>query len=591
MLTTYRTLLTLLDRNGRRHAARLLLLTLALAVVETAGVASILPFLAVLGDPGLIARHEALATVRSATGLDQPRDFLILLAGVTIALVVGGQILKAATAYHVARFCRQRQLALGTRLMSGYLNQPYTWFLERHSAELGARILNHVDEVISGVMIPALRLLVQATITAGLVALLLAVDAVITGLAVLLIGGSYAAIAWAARRFTTRIGRTVFRRTGEAYRATNEAFGGVKDVKLLGIGEAYVERYRTAAEQVVKASAGYVAISEIPRYALEAVISGGMVVLLLALILVSDNSVATALPTVGLFAFAGARLFPAVQQIYAADASMRFHRAALHGLADDIAGVPPAKAEHAAPLALEDKIELCDITFRYPASSRASLVGVSLTIPARTTLGLIGPSGAGKTTAVDVLLGLLQPQSGVLAVDGLAITPDRMRSWQRMLGYVPQEIFLTDDSLAANIALGVPADQINMAAVERAARAANLHDFVTTDLPERYQTRLGERGVRLSGGQRQRVGIARALYRDPPVLVLDEATSALDSDTERVVMDAVQHLAHSKTIIVIAHRLSTVASCDTIYVLEDGKVVRHGPADEILDRVRENDIA
>lgn len=591
MLTTYRMLLSLLDRHERRQAAWLAVLTLMLALFETAGVASILPFLAVLADPGVIDRNPALSAVRSASGLQEPRDFMTLLASVTIGLIVTGQVLKAVTIYLVTRFSRRCQLSLSTRLMSGYLRQPYTWFLDHHSAELGARILKQVDEVVSGALIPSLRLVVQAAITLGLLSLLLAVDPVVTAAAIAVIGGSYTVIGWVARRRMARIGKVMFDRTGDAYRITHEAFGGFKDIKLLGISESYVGRYRAAAAQALRTGAAYVVISEIPRYALEAVVSGGMVLLLLILIVSADGSVQAALPTIGLFAFAGARLFPAVQQIYAGSTSLRYHRAALEALTGDLADAPPVHPKDLAQLTLRHRIELRDVSFRYPSGSRASLDGVTLTIPARTTVGLIGPSGAGKTTAVDVLLGLLQPQSGVLAVDNVVIGPGTLRSWQRMLGYVPQEIFLTDDSLAANIALGVAPDRIDMAAVERAARAAELHGFVAADLPQGYRTRLGERGVRLSGGQRQRVGIARALYRDPPVLVFDEATSALDTGTERAVMDAIRNLAHSRTIVIIAHRLSTVASCDTIFLLEEGRVVRDGPAQRILQELDQQDIA
>ena len=262
---------------------------------------------------------------------------------------------------------------------------------------------------------------------------------------------------------------------------------------------------------------------------------------------------------------------------------MRFNRAALDALAEDLRAHPPPDGQVAGgAVTLGARIELRGVEYSYPQGTRPSLHGLDMTIPVNATVGIVGPSGAGKTTAVDVLLGLLEPQGGQLAIDGVALTPATLRGWQRQLGYVPQDIFLTDDTLAANIALGVPADGIDMAEIERAGRAAGLHDFVTEELPDGYLTTLGERGVRLSGGQRQRVGIARALYRNPPVLVLDEATSALDTDTERAVMSAVRNLAHSKTIVIIAHRLTTIEICDTIFVIENGRCVRSGPADDIL---------
>jgi ABC-type multidrug transport system fused ATPase/permease subunit len=267
---------------------------------------------------------------------------------------------------------------------------------------------------------------------------------------------------------------------------------------------------------------------------------------------------------------------------------MRFAGPALDALHTDLTttSAPPAAAPAPAPLRLRDRLVLRDVRYSYPGAERPALAGLDLAIGANTTVGLVGSTGAGKTTAVDVVLGLLEPDGGALEVDGVTIDAANRRAWQRALGYVPQQIFLTDDSVAANIALGVPPAEIDTAAVERAARIAELHDFVTGELPQGYATAIGERGVRLSGGQRQRIGIARALYHDPDVLILDEATSALDNRTERAVMDAVHNLGRAKTIVMIAHRLSTVRDCDTIFVLEQGRCVAAGHYDELLDRSR-----
>jgi ABC-type multidrug transport system fused ATPase/permease subunit len=246
-----------------------------------------------------------------------------------------------------------------------------------------------------------------------------------------------------------------------------------------------------------------------------------------------------------------------------------------------------AKDGPAAPLRLREAIELVDVHYAYPLAERQALNGLSIRIPANTRVGIVGGTGAGKTTAVDIMLGLLDPQAGALRVDGRAITPALRRAWQSTIGYVPQHIFLTDDSVAANIAFGIPPEKIDHAAVERAARVAELHDFVMGELPEGYETFVGERGVRLSGGQRQRIGIARALYHDPDVLIMDEATSALDNLTERAVMDAVHNLGRAKTVVLIAHRLSTVRDCDTIFMLEGGRLVAEGSYDALIAENRQ----
>jgi ABC-type multidrug transport system fused ATPase/permease subunit len=278
------------------------------------------------------------------------------------------------------------------------------------------------------------------------------------------------------------------------------------------------------------------------------------------------------------------RLLPSLQQIYHSLVSVRGATAILDTITADMAATPvlPIPETGAQPLTLETALELSNVSFAYAQAERPTLRGVDLVIPARTTVGIVGGTGAGKTTLVDLILGLLTPDAGVIRVDGRPVTPENLRAWQKTLGYVPQTIYLTDDTIAANIAFGVPKDEIDMAAVERAARVAALHDFVLSDLPLGYETFVGERGVRLSGGQRQRIGIARALYRDPTLLILDEATSALDNITERVVMEAVQRIRSDKTIILIAHRLSTVKSCDTIFLMDRGSLLAQGSYDELL---------
>jgi ABC-type multidrug transport system fused ATPase/permease subunit len=272
---------------------------------------------------------------------------------------------------------------------------------------------------------------------------------------------------------------------------------------------------------------------------------------------------------------------------------MRFGTGTLNKLHEDFVAtaagraIPSVPGESAPALRLTEQIELEDVHYAYPRAERPAARGVTLTIPARSTVGLVGGTGAGKTTTVDIMLGLLVPDRGTLSVDGIPITADNLRAWQRSIGYVPQQIFLSDDTVAANIAFGLKAEDIDQAAVERAARVAELHDFVLRELPDGYATKVGERGVRLSGGQRQRIGIARALYHDPDVLILDEATSALDNLTERAVMDAVHNLGRAKTIVMIAHRLSTVRECDTIFMLEGGRVVAEGSYDDLIETNRQ----
>jgi ATP-binding cassette, subfamily B, bacterial PglK len=482
-----------------------------------------------------------------------------------------------------------RGYSISSRMLRGYLFQPYTWFLHRHSADLGASVLSEVTQVITQAMVPAMKMLAQAAVAVFVLALLIVVRPAAALVAALVLGGSYLMIYVGVRGYLARLGRTRYLANQERFRVAGEAMGGIKDIKLMGLETAYLRRFQDPARRMAKAVAASSVVGELPRNILKAVGYGAILFFVLYLLFTGDGSLGSVLPVLGLYAFAGVRLFPAFQQIYSSMTALRFSRPILDKLVADMArnnaaAEPPAPPPGATPaLRLAERLELVDVHYAYPRAERGALDGLGLAIAARTTVGIVGGTGAGKTTAVDVILGLLEPQAGELRVDGVPVTPANRRAWQDAIGYVPQAIFLTDDSVAANIAFGLAPGEIDQAAVERAARIAELHDFVVEELPEGYATRVGERGVRLSGGQRQRIGIARALYHDPDVLILDEATSALDNLTERAVMDAVRNLGHAKTIILIAHRLSTVRDCDVIFMLERGRVVARGRYDELLE--------
>ena len=304
--------------------------------------------------------------------------------------------------------------------------------------------------------------------------------------------------------------------------------------------------------------------------------------------MIQTGSFNSALPIVSLYVFAGYRLMPALQQIYNSLTNLTFMSPSIDSLYEDIKDLKVIhENKDGSTLSFTKKISLKDIYYNYPNASRTALKNINLTIPAKSTIGIVGATGSGKTTTIDIILGLLDAQKGSLEVDDKTITKENKRSWQRNIGYVPQYIYLSDDTVAANIAFGVDRENINQEAIEKASKIANLHEFIVEELPKQYQTTIGERGVRLSGGQRQRIGIARALYHDPKILVLDEATSALDNQTEKVVMEAINNISKNVTIILIAHRLSTVKNCHKIFLLDKGEIINEGTFEE-LTKVSEN---
>jgi ATP-binding cassette, subfamily B, bacterial PglK len=580
-------LMDLLTKRERREFYVVMALMLVVSFFEMIGVASVLPFMAVIADPEIIGENRFLATLYDTLGFENDRSFLVFLGAGTFTIIFSGMIAHIFSHYAMVRFANMRGYDLSSRLLRGYLRQPYAWFLNRHSADLGKTILAEVDAVVNQAFMPAMKIMAMSFLAVFIAVLLIVVQPVVSlgSAAALLL--CYTAIFVTARRFLTRYGKIRFAANGQRYQIAQEAMGGIKDVKLLGLEEPYIRRFQKPARRLARANTIREVLAEAPRYLLQGIAFGGMLILILLLLVSGSGTLQDILPLLAVYAFAGLRLLPALQQVYNQMARLRFSQPAVDALHRDIMEIRANQGDEdrvapVAPLHLSERLELVDLRYSYPLSERRALDGLSLTIPARTTTGIVGGTGAGKTTAVDVILGLLEPQSGVLQVDGKTITRSNLRAWQNTVGYVPQQIFLTDDTVAANIAFGIPPDRIDHAAVERAARIAELHTFVCQELPKGYDTFVGERGVRLSGGQRQRIGIARALYHDPDVLIMDEATSALDNLTERAVMDAVHNLGRAKTIVLIAHRLSTVEGCDKIFMLEQGRVVAEGSYGELM---------
>ncbi len=578
----YRQLLSLLSRRERIQSAFLLVAMIGQAAVELVGVASIAPFMSIVADPSVIHRNDILSRLYSWGGFTSDTGFLTAIGFGAIATLALSNGVSALTQWATLRFVWGTHHRLANRLLRGYLGQSYAFFVQRNTASLHKNVLSEVQSAISGVLLPVLTAIARSLVTLTIVGLLVAIDPMLALIVVIALGGAYGAIYLAIRRKQGKLGRIRVNANQERYKVTSEAFGGIKDVKVLQRESAFADRFDPPSLLFSRAMASNGAIAVLPRYLLETIAFGG-ILLIVVYYLRAGQGVAQILPKLSLYAFAAYRLMPALQQLFGAFSSIRFNRAALEDLSSDLEtiGSSPLREVTSAELPLREAIHFEDVRFRYPGSNDWALKGTSLSIPRNQTVGLVGTSGAGKTTLVDLLLGLYEPQQGRIRIDTVLLDADTIPGWRRQIGYVPQNIFLSDDSIAANIAFGMSDRAIDPVLVERAARIAHLHDFIQT-LPEGYGTVVGERGVRLSGGQRQRIGIARALYHDPAVLVMDEATSALDGATEDGVMQAIGDLAGQKTIILIAHRLSTVEECDCIFVLENGVVRDRGTYEQLI---------
>lgn len=587
MLQVWRKLMDMLDKRERRRFRLLLVLVLVMGFANMAGVAAIIPFLSVLADPDLVQRNAILSGLYDGLGFQDRQSFLIALGLLLFTVFTGAVAIRALTAWAMFRFGCMRIHSIAMRLLRGYLRQPYEWFLGRHSADLVKTMMTESMMLVNGVVIPMLEVIANSAVVISMLALMVLVEPLASLLMAVIVGGSYGVIFLWVRHRLARLGRTRFDANTACMRIAQEAIIGAKEIKVLGLETSVLARFDAPALLLARSQASNRTMAEIPRHLLEGIAFGGMILVLIVLLVLEDGNLSKVLPVAGVYALAGARLMPSMQSVFRGMSMIRYQRHMLDTLHREVmegdrapllpSGVPE-------PLRLHEKLELREVAYAYPNAERPALSGLSLTIPARSSVGIVGGTGAGKTTAMDLLLGLLAPSEGAVSVDGVEIEGDvGRRAWRRSIGYVPQHIFLSDDTVASNIAFGLPVEQIDMAAVERAARMAELHDFVMEELPGGYQTLVGDRGARLSGGQRQRIGIARALYHDPDVLIMDEATSALDNVTERAVIEAMNRLGGDKTVVMVAHRLSTVRNCDTIFLLEHGKVSAQGSFDELLE--------
>lgn len=542
----------------------MLLLAVLMAVMETVGVLSIMPFLSVLGRPEVISENPLLWSVYKASGAQDFRDFTVALGLGSAAVIIVAACFKIVTQHSINRFIHLLRHSVSSRLLGKYLRQPYAFFLERNSADLSKNILSETDQLLHNLIQPLAQLLSQGTVVLAMIMLVVFYDPWMATIVVAVIGGLYVSIYGIVRHRMSRIGAERVAANRERYQASNEALTGIKDVKISQSSANYLSRFNQASRDYSRHLAASDTLSQTPLYLVEAVGYSGLILIALVLLLRSGD-IAQVLPALGLYGFAAYRMLPAAQIIYRGFAKLRFTAPALDAIHRDLTLVEEPSPNEGTAITPETSIRLEHVTFSYrPASERPVLEDFNLCIRANTNVGIVGRSGAGKSTLMDVMMGLLRPQHGRILVDDTPIDDRNIFHWQRSIGYVPQQIFISDASIAENIAFGVPPKLIDMAMVEKAARLAQIDEFVRTELPEGYATRVGDRGVRLSGGQRQRVGVARALYRDPSVLFFDEATSALDQDTETALSDAIGSLSGKKTIVMIAHRKESLSYCDEV---------------------------
>ncbi|MBO8219521.1 ABC transporter ATP-binding protein [Prochlorococcus marinus] len=583
MLNDFKKIISLFSKEEKSKGYKLLILVLIMAFIEVFSVASIFPFIGLITNTEIIYSQPLILKIYNFIGINNEKYFIIFIGLLCLLLFTISLVIKSFTTYFQILFAEICECGLSQRMFDLYIHQPHSWFLNRNSSVLGKNIIEEVSTIVNCGLMPLVNIAAQSIVAISLITLLIVAEAKLAFSIIFILLFLYLIIFKTVSQFLKRIGAERSKTNSLRFKLLNEAFNAYKVIKILGLESRYLERFKPLAKKYAFRNSNLQITTILPRYFVE-IIAFGSVQIIILFMIANNLNLKSALPFITLYLFAGYRLLPSLQQIYSNFAQLRYVKIPLKNIYNDSINLNSNKFynyNNEIKIELKDSLLLENINFAYEDQNKKIINNLNLEIKANTKVGLVGETGSGKSTTIDIILGLLEPQSGNIKIDSEIITPTNSKLWQKNVGYVPQEIFISDEDIASNIAFGVKKEEINLDKVICASKVANLHNFVNK-LPKKYLTKIGERGVRLSGGQRQRIGIARAIYNNPTVLILDEATSSLDNLTEKAVMQAVDNLNKKMTIIIVAHRLSTVKNCDQIYFFKNGSIADSGSYESLI---------
>ena len=576
-------LYTVFSISDKKYIGYLFIGVLITGLFEVAGIASIAPFMGVVTTPDLIHSNQYLSLIYNYFEFNSDADFLIALGVGVILLLVITNIFSAFMVWRLTLFVYLLSHRLSVKLLENYLNKPYQFFLANNTIELGKNVLFEISRGVNSAVLPALLTLSKAIIIILIVGLLLMINPQLVFIATAALGGAYVLIYMSLSSQLLKEGELAVTSTSAKYKYVTEAFSAIKELKLYDKKDDFVSQYFIESQIHAKCSTNSSMISQIPKYFVETVAFGGIIFLIIFLIS-KGQRFSEVIPMVSVFALAAYRLIPALQHCYHNISLVKYNSPILEILARDLNDTNVRNIAKNTVQTLPNKdINIINLSYSYQNSNKLILKKISLTIKKNTTVGIVGLTGSGKTTLINLIMGLITPISGSISVGKTVLDDTSMASWQKNIGYVPQDIFLMDDTIKNNIIFSNTLTDINIDEVIHAAKLAGISSFIES-LPQGYDTKVGERGVRLSGGQVQRIGIARALYRKPSVIVFDEATNALDGITEKILIETIHKISHQKTIIMIAHRLTSVKRCDSIHLIENGIISESGSYEQLISK-------
>lgn len=587
MFKLIKELFGLLTPSQRKRFYALQVLVIIMVFTEIVGIASIAPFMALVGDVSLLEHGGLLANIYQYTGIKSPYDFILWSGGGVLLALTLSALISMLTTWKLAMFAAEVGTENADRLYEYYLNQEWLFHAKGSSSELVKQIANESIRVTDLIILPLILMNAKIVLIFFMLVALVMLNPLVAISFFVVFTILYMLLFFIARKRLSINGRVLSEVATLRFRLMNEAFGGIKDVILLNRKQALIDRFAASGEEFAYARGNNHVLWQVPRYFMELLAFGAMIGLVLYLLVEYEGELGMVLPILSVYALAGFKLLPAFQQVYSSIGQIKGNIAAFNAIREDL--IDSKEIESRVSSTQQDRMKLNytnsigieNVSFTYPNKASPILNNLTLKIPINSIVGIIGPSGSGKSTIVDLLMGLIDPTKGQVKVDNISINHNNKRKWQNLIGFVPQSIFLSEGSIAENVAFGIPEKEINLDQVNKALSLAHMEELVKS-LDKGIHTKVGERGVQLSGGQRQRIGIARALYYEANVLIFDEATSALDGITEKIIMDAIHDFSGQKTIIMIAHRLKTVQKCDTIFMIDQGQLSAQGTYEELL---------
>lgn len=584
MIKLFRDTFRILERHQKIGVFRMQIVIFLTAFTEVAGVASLGPFMGLVSNPSQIYEEGMFGALYQFSGSNTEQEFLMIAGvGVITILLLSATVATFALRY-IYHFAQRIGAEIASNLFDHYIASDWIFHTQNNSSKLITNVSSECSRVTTGIIVPALIMNSKIVTAVSIIMFLLWVDFLVALIGSVIFGTVYCLIFYSVKSKLGVNGEKITKHQNIRIRTMNEGFGGIKDILLMNRSEQFRKRFRDSSLIYGHAIGTHQTLSEIPKYWVELLAFGTMVLLVLFLLLTADGNFSVIVPTLAMFAMASYKLIPLFQQIYFYMSGIKFSQSALESISRDLKLRQKNLAQISIPVSLipeSYELELDKINFQYPSKEHLVTNNISLTIPENHMVGFVGPSGSGKSTLIDIILGLLTSKSGDLKIGGTKVNEENAFILQRLVGYVPQTLYLGDCSIKSNIAFGLEEADIDQDKIISACKQAQLLDFVLT-LPEGLETIVGEKGVQLSGGQKQRIAIARALYRDPKILVLDEATSSLDGLTEKKIMESIYKLASDITVLIIAHRLNTVKECDMIYYMHEGKIIDQGDYDRLM---------